>query len=69
MILCRTHWIVIMDQQEPEADRSKRQVKMTEKAVDEARNKLIQQRRSKLAQLTGKRREIESITIALLHKN
>lgn len=58
-----------MDQQEPEADRSKRQVKMTEKAVDEARNKLIQQRRSKLAQLTGKRREIESITIALLHKN
>lgn len=58
-----------MDQQEPEAARSKRQVKMTEKAVDEARNKLIQQRRSKLAQLTGKRREIESITIALLHKN
>lgn len=35
--------------------------KMTFKAMEETKNKLIQQRRSKLAQLTGKMREIEQI--------
>lgn len=56
----------MMEEQMEQLSTEERQVKMTDKAVEEKWNKFVQSRRNKLAQLTGKANETEHLMEMML---